>query len=325
MEQFLKDIGEHEFISRFLRKNLPASGIVQGIGDDCAVLDFSENEYLLVTSDMMVEDRHFTRSWFSMSQIGRKLVEINVSDIHSMGGKASYGFLSVAFPGTMRAEESNSFFTGLYESADRHDLQLAGGDTTENDKIIVNLTLLGHVEKKRLQLRSGCQDGDLLCVTGTLGKSAAGLALFLAGQSGNKSGYLEPQARSYSDALTISLYATSMIDISDGLASEACHLARHSGLQFNIRQNDIPLSDETKKSASLLKADPIEWALSGGEDYELLFTLPPQKLDTLKKQFSDFSCIGRASKGVAKVCLETDSGQREISKGYEHFKTQAKK
>ena len=315
----IADIGGESALIRLIVKNIDDPDIIKGVGDDCAVIRYKNESHLLVTTDMMVENDHFSLDWYSPKQVGMKLMESNVSDILAMGGKPDYAFLSLSLKKDTSVEFIEELYKGLYHSAKRHDILILGGDTTHGTEYVFNLALTGKVRPDLLRLRSTARRGDLICVTGTLGGSKAGLELLKERKKGYLKDYLEPKARICSEAETIAKYANAMIDISDGIGSEVNHICRESCCGSVIFYDSIPLSKQTKESAAKLNMDPYDFALYGGEDFELLFTIPGDKLELLEKRFSDFTVVGEIVNKLDGISLFKDSKKEKLRKGYDHF------
>jgi thiamine-monophosphate kinase len=312
--------GEFAFIRRVTGRGCQDPAVIKGVGDDCAVLDCGGDKYLLVTVDMMVEKSHFSRDWYTPYQIGGKLMEVNVSDVIAMGGSPRWAFLSLALTADTQVEFMDEFYRGLYESADRHGVVLAGGDTTRGGEVAVNLALVGDVEKNLVRLRSHAVPGDLICVTGTLGKSEAGLRLLLAGKrEGYLAGYREPRCRLQKEGRAIARHAHAMIDVSDGLGSEVVHICEESGTGALIDAGKIPLSRDTIEAARSVGGDPYEYALYGGEDFELVFTIPGDGVSPLKKEFTDFTVVGEIRDRLEGIILLRGGRRLEVKGGYNHF------
>jgi thiamine-monophosphate kinase len=313
--------GEFALIRRLTDRQRAADpDIVVGVGDDCAVVDKDERTYLLVTADMMVEDEHFTRSWYGPDQIGNKLVESNVSDIVSMGGAPRYGIISLSIPPSTELAFIDGIYDGIYTSSGRHGLTIIGGDTTRGDKVVISLTIIGEVERTLLRTRSLAREGDLICVTGTLGKSMAGLRSLQEGLSGDVRGYLEPMARSAEEARAIALHAHAMIDVSDGLGSEVAHICERSGVGAVIYKGRIPLDPAAVDAAEKLHESAYDYALYGGEDFELVFTLPPERVDALQGQFDDFVIVGKVVSCDEGMTIVSDGKRERLRSGYDHFR-----
>jgi thiamine-monophosphate kinase len=269
---------------------------------------------------MMVENSHFSLAWHSPYQVGKKLMEVNVSDIVAMGGTPRWAFISLALTRDTEVEFMDEFYRGLYDSARKHGVALVGGDTTHGRELALNLALIGDVEKQFVRFRSGARPGDLICVTGTLGKSEAGLRLL---QNGNKDGYLtghlEPICRHKEEGKTIARRAHAMIDVSDGLGSEVAHICEESGTGARIDCESIPLSRETIDAARSVGGDPYLYALYGGEDFELVFTIPPEQCAGLRKEFSDFTVVGEILPKEEGLVILKGGRKMDVKKGYDHF------
>lgn len=311
--------GEFELIRRLTRGKTTDKRVIRGIGDDCAVLEYTKESYLLITTDMMVEDDHFNLKWYSPHHIGMKLMEVNVSDIVSMAGIPTYALISICLPSSTTVEFMDDFYKGLYLSAEKHGVAIIGGDTTHGDRYVFNCTLLGQVSKKLLRLRSYAQKGDKICVTGCLGGSTAGLKLLQKGLKGYIRDHTEPESRTAVEAQIIARYAHAMIDVSDGLASEVTHICNESKAGACIHYDTIPLSTHTIKSAELLKENPREFALYGGEDFELVFTIAEEKITELKRHFTEFTVVGEIFEQEMGVYLLKDGQKHELTSGYNHF------
>jgi len=312
--------GEFALIKRVTGIPCGDPAVVKGVGDDCAVLEYTADRYLLVTVDMMVENSHFSLEWHSPPQIGRKLMEANVSDIVAMGGTPRWAFISLALPGDTSVAFIDEFYRGLYESAARHAVALVGGDTTRGRELVLNLALVGDVEKEYVRLRSHAGPGDLICVTGTLGKSEAGLRLLQSGRKdGYLAGYLEPRCRRADEGRAIARRARAMIDVSDGLGSEVTHICEESGTGARIDYGTIPLSSETIEAARAVSGDPREYALYGGEDFELVFTLPPDQREALLHEIPDFTVVGEILKKEEGIFIRKDGRDLALKQGYDHF------
>lgn len=313
----IKEIGgEFALIERIARRYTDPR-VIEGIGDDCALLDLPAGR-LLVTTDMMVEGDHFRTDWSTPRQIGAKLMESNVSDIVCKGGTPDFAFLSICLTKATSVEFMDGFYAGLYESAERHGVKLLGGDTTHGDRHVLNLTLLGSAGA-RTPLRSGARPGDLLCVTGQLGGSTAGLKLLLRGVPGDLDDHLNPRCRTVAEGRIIARHATAAIDVSDGLGSETRHIAGRSACGAVIRREAIPLSASTREAAARLGLDPYDFALYGGEDFEIVFTLPPEHLAPLRADFGDFTVVGEMRPAAEGIWLETGGGREALKAGYDHF------
>jgi len=318
----LSDIGgEFAFIKRVTGVQNADAAVVKGVGDDCAVLEYTDERYLLVTVAMLVENTHFSLDWHTPYQVGGKLMEANVSDVVAMGGTPRWAFISLALRADTEVEFMDEFYRGLYDSARRHRVALIGGDTTHGRELAFNVALAGDADKRFTRFRSGARPGELICVTGTLGKSEAGLRLLLAGRrDGCLGGYLEPRCRMEWEGAAIARRAGAMIDVSDGLASEVAHICEESGTGARIDREKIPLSSDTVDAARLVSGDPYEYALYGGEDFELVFSIAPDRIKGLRKEFSDFTVVGEILQKEEGLSIASDGQRSDLKRGYDHFR-----
>ena len=310
----IKDIGEFGLIDRITKKPKD-NDVLVGIGDDTAVYK-TEKGLQVLTTDCLVEGDHFRREWFTPMQIGMKAIEINVSDIAAMGALPKYVLVELALPGDLDVEFVEELYRGMWKACDKYNIEIIGGNMTHCENIVISITLTGEVDKKNLCLRSGAKPGDFIFVSGYLGNGRAGLRLFqgsLKGFEKVRKGYLEPKAQ-LKTALKIAAYANSMIDVSDGLAPEVKHICNESKCGAIIYKDKIPIKDEVGDVARTLNEDEYDYALYGGEDFELVFTVPKDKLDKvngfLVGEITKNKEIKLSSKGIEKEITES---------GYDHF------
>jgi thiamine-monophosphate kinase len=288
----IAEIGEFGLIARIAsRLPKPGDGVVAGIGDDAAVLRASDNKYLLTSCDIQVENVHFLRDKISPQQLGLKSVAIKVSDIASMGGLPRYLTISLILPKETSVEYVDGLYEGIQEACELYGTEIVGGNMARSlAGVIVDVFLLGEVETDRVLLRSGARVGDSLLVTGSLGESAAGLALLLnpgatcaeAHRRRVLAAHLTPQARLREGrAIALSGLATAMLDVSDGTVSDIGHICEMSHVGARLWAARLPISEATRAAAEATGRDARQLALQGGEDYELLFTAPAQRADKL--------------------------------------------
>lgn len=324
----LSEIGELALLESIRQRFDTSSGkVVLGIGDDAAVLkpDFRK---LLLTTDMMTEGIHFDLNLITPYQLGFKVVSVNVSDIYAMGGSPAFLLLAMAVNGNTSEEFIEAFFDGVQKALDIYKVKLIGGDLSSSRKdMVISATLAGYA---RLPvLRSGARPGDRIYVTGKLGDSACGLALLrlinrpVAIETGDKTDqplkwqimqplikrHLLPRAVNPKEFYSC---ATSMMDISDGLFIDLARICEASGVGAKIYMRDIPLSSQMKKAAAFLDMDPYKLAVSGGEDYELLFTASPDmKVEA--------ACLGEIT-ASERVFVDIDNKEKSLtSEGFEHW------
>jgi thiamine-monophosphate kinase len=324
-----KEIGEFNLIKRMSTiLGNPTRHVIAGIGDDCAVLSPATGRFQLVTTDMLVEDVHFRLSTATPFQIGWKSIAENISDIASMGGEPTYAFVSIGFPRNITVEFVDEIYLGMKKITKEYGVDIVGGDTVSSSKMIINITLLGEVEADSYVLRSGARQGDLICVTGDVGGSSAGLEILHKGlKIDGTEKHLMPRPRiCEGQLLAKSHYVTAMIDISDGVASEIHHICLQSKTGAQIYMKDIPLSPNVLSVADTVGKNPYDFALFGGEDYELLLTCQSDKFQILQGLLREncltpLTCIGRILDASASITIE-DKDHNVTSlppKGYDHF------
>jgi len=331
--------GELEII-RLIRRTVersPAERVETGIGDDTAVLLSQPGARLLATTDLIVEDVHFRRAWASPFDIGWKAMAVNLSDIAGKGGRPLWALVGLALPAPADPSEVESFYEGMSQAAAPHGVAIVGGDTSVSPRgWFVNVTLLGeHLGVPRL--RSAAKPGDAVAVTGTLGRSAAGLAALEAGRARLgavrpetieivTSAHLRPTARVAEGRwFGAAAGVHAMMDCSDGLATDLGHICRESGVGARVELDRLPVDPAAREVAGVLGADALSWATSGGEDFELLLTCDPASVDALRDG------LGRATGTALTVVGEIEALEKGVTflgtgglpvaipAGYEHF------
>ena len=312
--QKLKQIGEFGLIKRIYKKSKDKN-ILVGIGDDTAVIKFG-NKLMLITTDTIVEGDHFSFKYFTPQQVGKKAIEINVSDIGSMGGTPKYALVSLVLPKELNVDIIDNIYKGMRESGNKHNLEIVGGNITHGKELVIDIDMIGEVKKENLCLRSHAKPGDFILVSGDLGSSTAGLNLFLKKIKGHKEvkkKHLEPKAKT-KKVKPFLKYINAMIDVSDGLASEVKHICNQSNVGAIIYQNNIPIKDNTRKAAKALKTNPTDYALYGGEDFELVYTVSEKNLSKVKGFL-----VGEITKRKGVYLYEKGKEKLIIKKGYDHF------
>ncbi len=325
----INQVGEFGLIDTIKRRiSSKDKTVVVDIGDDAAVIKPSKNKLLIFTTDTMVESVHFDLRYSTFEQVGWKAMVANLSDIAAMGGLPTFALVTIGLPKSISVESVISIYDGITAIGRRYRCKVIGGDTVFSPKrVFISIALLGEVEKKFLVKRSGAKHGDLIFVTGDLGEAQAGLE-FLKRNPRKKSPvirkHLNPLPRiDEARTLVSDLKISSMIDISDGLSSELFHLAEESNLGAVIYQEKIPISSNCKKAGRFLGKPPLLWALSSGEEYELLFTVGRKELSRLEKvkRKVRVSLIGEMVSKREGVVLQQKSGKkRKLTKtGFKHF------
>ena len=304
----LSDLGEFALIE-YLTKNikLKNKSSKYGVGDDAAVIKTSKTQ--LVTTDILTEGIHFDFTYTPAKHLGYKAAVVNFSDIYAMNAMPKQMLVSVAMSSKISLEIINDFYEGLYLACERYGVDLVGGDTTSSlTGMTISITVIGEADKKDIVYRNGAKETDIICVTGDLGGAYMGLQLLerekkvfeevgaqpdFAGKDYVLERFLKPEARQDIIKLLkeIDVKPTSMIDISDGLASEMHHICKQSEVGCKIYIGKIPIDYVTGEVADSLKFEPLIPALNGGEDYELLFTVSVNDFDKIK-EYPEIKVIG---------------------------------
>lgn len=336
----ISELGEFGLIDRITRDvQITNTSTLKGIGDDAAILDFKDKQ-VVVSTDLLTEGVHFNLMYVPLKHLGYKSVVVNLSDIYAMNAIPSQITVNIALSSKFSVEAVEELYSGIRLACEKYNIDLIGGDTTSSlTGLTISITALGDVDKDNVVLRSGAKLNDLLCVTGDLGGAYMGLQLLerenevfkvnqnmqpqLAGYDYILGRQLKPEARpDIIEAFKkMGIKPTSMIDISDGLSSEIIHLCKNSNVGCNLHEDKIPMDDQTKKMAEELNINPLVAALNGGEDYELLFTLPLNDYEKIKND-PDFTIIGhitKASKG-AKLITTGGSAIQLEAQGWNHGK-----
>ncbi len=335
----LSKLGEFGLIER-IKSNFFNSqpSTLLGIGDDAAVIEGGENP-ILISTDMLVEGIHFDLSYMPLQHLGYKSVAVNVSDIAAMNGIPEQITISIAISNRFSIEAVDALFDGIRTACINYKVDLIGGDTTSSASgLVISITVIGRAPKEKIVKRSGAQINDIICVTGDLGAAYMGLQVlerekqvflsnpemqpdiekyeYLVGRQ------LRPEARMdiIHELKDKDCLPTSMIDVSDGLASELLHLGKQSGVGIKIFEDKVPIDHGTYETAIEFNLDPITCALNGGEDYELLFTIKPADYDKVKNH-PDIHFIGHIHNDPSQHVMVTK--QETIvpitAQGWKHF------
>jgi thiamine-monophosphate kinase len=336
----LSTLGEFGLIEH-LTKNieLQNASSVLGVGDDAAVIDHFGKQ-TVVTTDLLLEGVHFDLAYTPLKHLGYKSVIVNLSDIYAMNAVPTQITMSIGISNRFSLESLDEFYEGVYAACNKYGVDLVGGDTTTSQKgFIISVTAIGEVAPYMFIKRSTAQKGDLLCVSGDLGAAYVGL-LFLErekkiymespgvqpdfeGESYVIGRMMKPEARK--DIIEFfakeEMVPTSMIDVSDGLSSEILHLSKESNLGCVLYEEKIPVHEEMKKAAFKFEIDPTACALSGGEDYELLFTIPQSGYDklVLNEQISVIGYMTEAEQG-ANIITKGGGKHPITAQGWNHMK-----
>ncbi|HQV61281.1 MAG: thiamine-phosphate kinase [Chitinophagaceae bacterium] len=336
----ISSLGEFGLIEH-LTKNIElqnASSIL-GVGDDAAVIDHFGKQ-TVITTDLLVEGVHFDLMYTPLKHLGYKSVIVNLSDIYAMNAIPTQIILSIGFSNRFSLEALTEFYDGVYAACEKYGVDLVGGDTTSSQKgFIISVTAIGEVAPDKYVKRSTAQKGDLLCVSGDLGAAYVGLLFLerekkifmespgvqpdLEGETYVIGKLLKPEARK--DIVEFfaakEITPTSMMDISDGLSSEILHICKDSTLGCVLYEEKIPVSEEMKKAAFKFEIDPTACALSGGEDYELLFTVSQSDYDKLVLN-EQISVVGYMTEPELGAHIITKGGGKHAitAQGWNHMK-----
>lgn len=336
-DQTVSDVGERALIKR-IQKRVDHSfpSVILGIGDDAAVIEPKRGTVSVITTDTLVEGVHFDRSWTPMNAIGHKALAVSLSDLAAMGATPSHVLLSLALPDTTLLKEVDDIVDGLLSLAARYKTALVGGNITgSKEDLHIEVTAVGNVKRRRILRRTGAQPGDNLYVTGEVGSAAAGLASLRTPQTGDSSGagirdcqhrYLCPEPRvRLGNQLGKNRAARSCIDLSDGLADAVRQLTEAEYLGAQIHGESIPLSSGARRWFESCGLDPVIAAITGGEDYELLFTAPPnmqRRVEVARKLSGKLpvTCIGTITKSPSSVLIRNGK-EKALPGGYQHLRT----
>ncbi len=322
----ISELGEFGLIEHLTQAvELTEPSTVKGIGDDAAVLDFA-NKKTLISTDLLLEGIHFDLRYVPLKHLGYKAVQVNLSDIYAMNGIASQITFSIGLSSKFPLEAVEEIYEGALIACKKFNVDLIGGDTSASAQgLVISVTSIGYAEENEIAYRSGAKEGDLICVSGDLGGAYVGLQLLerekqiylenpniqpdLEGKDYIIERQLKPEARKdvvqLLDALHVKPHA--MIDVSDGLASEILHICKASNVGCKLYEEKIPIDPMTYETAREFGLDPTVCALSGGEDYELLFTVPQSDYDKIKGQL-DISVIGYITEAAAGCDMISKSG-----------------
>ena len=324
----LAELGEFGLIKHLTDSvKLSHTTSVKGVGDDAAVLEFDKKQ-VLVTTDLLVEGVHFDLSYMPLKHLGYKAVMVNLSDVYAMNGLATQITVSIAVSNRFPLEAIEELYAGIHLACKTYNIDLIGGDTTSSTKgLLISITAIGEVEKASIVYRDGAKAGDLLVVTGDLGAAYLGLQVLEREKQVFKANpnaqpdldnytylverQLKPEARGDISKLLkdLEVKPTSMIDISDGLSSEIIHICQQSMVGCNLYEDKIPLDQQVISTCEEFKMDSTMVALSGGEDYELLFTVDPADYPKIKGNPS-LTVIGHMTEANEGMHLVTRANQK---------------
>jgi thiamine-monophosphate kinase len=336
----ISSLGEFGLIDHLTQNiELQNASTIVGVGDDAAVIDHFGKQ-TVISTDLLIEGVHFDLLYTPLKHLGYKSVVVNLSDIYAMNATPTQITMSIGFSNRFSLEALDEFYEGVYAACDKYGVDLVGGDTASSQKgFIISVTAIGEVVPDKFVKRGTAQKGDLLCCTGDLGAAYVGLLFLerekqiylenpkiqpdLEGEQYVIGRLLKPEARK--DIIEFfeqnQIVPTAMMDISDGLSSEILHICKQSGLSCTVYEEKIPVSEDMKQAAFKFELDPTACALSGGEDYELLFTLPQSEYDKLVLN-EQISVIGYMTDPAEETQIITKGGNRHAitAQGWNAFK-----
>ncbi|MBL0046293.1 MAG: thiamine-phosphate kinase [Flavobacteriales bacterium] len=335
----LSALGEFGLIERIAsRIQITQKSSVKGIGDDAAVID-PQGLHQVITTDLLVEGVHFDLSYVPLKHLGYKAIVVNLSDVYAMNATPKQVTVALAMSNRFPVEAVDELYEGMLFACKEYGVDIVGGDTCSSTSgLIISITAIGAVEKEKITYRNGAKENDLLVVSGDLGGAYMGLQILerekavfksapnaqpdLGGHDYILERQLKPEARKDVIAMLaeLELLPSAMIDISDGLASEAMHLAHKSSLGIRIYEEKIPMDPTTINTARDFNLDPTTCALNGGEDYELLFTIAQSDYDKVKGS-PHFTVIGHMTdKASGYQLVDKQGGQHELkAQGWDAF------
>lgn len=338
-ETEISTLGEFGLIDQLTRDfKVKNASTLRGVGDDCAVIDY-EGKKTLVTTDLLLEGIHFDLTYTPLKHLGYKAVAVNLSDVYAMNGTPRQITVSLGISKRFTVEHINELYSGIYAACEKYGVDLVGGDTSASvTGLLISITCLGEAGEQDIVYRNGAHDTDLVCVSGDLGAAYMGLQLLerervaSAGQKDFQPDFAgreyllerqlkpEPRADVIAELHKLGIHPTAMMDISDGLSSELLHICKDSNVGCRVYESRIPIDYQTAVMAEELNMNLVTAAMNGGEDYELLFTVPLTEHEKVE-QMKTARLIGRITKPELGAYLVTrDDAEMEIrAQGWNAF------
>lgn len=326
----IQSVGAKKLLEEISAENIfRHSDVIESVGDDAAVIKIKLDEVSLLTSDTFVEGVDFDLTYTPFQHLGYKILSAAVSDIYAMNGKPVSALINLALPNRISVQMIKSIYEGIYAAGEKHKVEISGGDMKANHaNLVITVTVMGKAQNDAVIYRRGAAEGDAICVSGDLGGALAGLRILMREKNywekhGDES--IQPELDEYQyvvkrqlvpearkdliDAFSKhSVKPTSMIDLSKGLINEVNMLAEASGTGAYLYQAALPIAIETRHVADEMEEDVDRYALYGGEDLELLFTLPENEVETFAGHFTDFTVIGRMVEKSEGLKMQTAEG-----------------
>jgi thiamine-monophosphate kinase len=311
----LGDVGEFGLIARIVPSFGAGPGVLVGPGDDAAVVRAPDG-FVVATTDVLVEGRHFRLDWSAPYDVGRKAAAQSLADVAAMGARPTALLVGLGAPASFPVASADAIAKGLAYEAARAGAFVVGGDTVASDAVVLAVTALGDLGGRAPVLRSGARVGDVLVVAGALGGAAAGLALLSAGRHdlAAVAAHRVPDVPYGAGPLLATYGATSMIDVSDGLSGDLGHVAAASGVAFEVEVGLLPRHSAVAEAAAALGVTDVDWVLGGGEDHALVATLPPDRVAEAAAAVP-LTVVGRAVAGSGVTWIGADAAPAS----YDHF------
>jgi len=336
----LKETGEFGLIRRIRRlieeEGARGHGVLEGLGDDTAVLEPRSDRLVLATCDAMVEGRHYSRDFMTLEEVGRRAMAMNISDIGAMGGRPAWALVSLGIPEDIEDTDILELYRGFLKELNPMDAAVVGGNITGADRgLLIDVTLLGEVERGRMVTRAGARPGDRILVTGYPGQAAAGLKILIRGEPLDTPdaaplvrAYKTPAHRARAGrAAAETGRVTAMVDISDGFLGDLGHIREESGVGAVLHLTRLPLSDALLRAAEKWGLDPLETALEPSDDYELVLTCAPEDVPAVKGAICaaeglQVTEVGRITQEPGCEIVKPDGSRAPAAGGgWDHFKS----
>ena len=327
--QTISDVGERALIERITTRLASAPWVIVGPGDDAAVIAPQRGEDDVLTTDAQIEDVHFDRRFVPPEAIGHRALAVNLSDLAAMGAQPRAALLSMALPGTLDVAVVDGLMDGMIALATTHGVPIVGGNITRSPgPMMIDITAIGSVRRRRMLLRSGARPGDDVYVTGTIGDAVAGLTSLQAGSTdlaACQARFLRPEPRVRAGLLLgRNRAASACMDLSDGLADGVRQIGESSGVGIVLDASALPIADQARRWYEAQGLDPVAAAVAGGDDYELLFTLKPSwrgRLRGVQRHLADLPItrIGVVTK-ERRFVVRSPAGDQPLPEGYQHYR-----
>ncbi len=306
------------WLRRFLAEH--QNGIAAGIGEDCAVIPVREKEFLLLTADALVEGTHFRREWLSMRELGIKAVAQSAADICSCGGVPGTVLVSIVCPPREAEETVKGIMRGAKKAAERHSARIVGGNISRGKHLAVTTAMTGRAEREMLCLRSTARPGEAICVSGPLGKSAAGLSLLRKGIANERlTRHFRKPFADVDAARRIARISRCMTDLSDGLVEGVRNICEASGAGAEISLEKVPVSREALKASEILGIDAKYLAVAGGEEAEWLFTLGKERIKEAKRSLPNMAVVGEVNSRAFGIRVISGGKPVSVKQWFRHF------